>query len=162
MRTEVAPVSEIHKTVAAVNDLLLSIVIPIYNEKATLFEILQRVVAVDVGMSRELILVDDGSTDGTRDLYLQCEQKWPGETFHIKLQSTNKGKGEHPAGHKMREVMTASPKQVNAEAKVAEAVRIMQSHRIDELLVVDDEGRLVGMIDIQDLLAKGFTLFDEN
>ncbi len=73
--------------------MLFSIVIPVYNERATLFEILSRVFAVDVGMDREIILVDDGSTDGTRDLYAQVETKWPNETFKIKLQSVNKGKG---------------------------------------------------------------------
>jgi CBS domain-containing protein len=37
----------------------------------------------------------------------------------------------------------------------------MQKHRIDELPVVDDQQRLLGLIDIQDLIAKGFTVFDE-
>lgn len=44
----------------------LSLVIPIYNEIATLREIVQRVVEVD--LDKELVLVDDGSTDGSRDL----------------------------------------------------------------------------------------------
>jgi glycosyltransferase involved in cell wall biosynthesis len=73
--------------------LLLSIVIPVYNEKATLLELLSRVLAVEVNLGREIILVDDGSTDGTRELYPQIERRWPGETFKIKLQSVNKGKG---------------------------------------------------------------------
>jgi CBS domain-containing protein len=37
----------------------------------------------------------------------------------------------------------------------------MQEHRIDELPVVDCNGKLVGLIDVQDLIAKGFTVFDE-
>ncbi|NOT01611.1 MAG: glycosyltransferase family 2 protein [Phycisphaerales bacterium] len=73
--------------------MLLSIVIPVYNEKATVAELVSRVVAVDVGMDREIILVDDGSTDGTRDLYPQIERQWPGVPIHIKLQSRNRGKG---------------------------------------------------------------------
>ncbi len=44
----------------------LSLVIPVYNEVATLREIIQRVVAVD--FDKELVLVDDGSTDGSREL----------------------------------------------------------------------------------------------
>ena len=75
------------------NDLLLSIIIPVYNEESTLFELIGRVVAVDIGMDREFILVDDGSTDGTRALYPQCDEKWPLEKFNVKLQSVNKGKG---------------------------------------------------------------------
>ena len=45
----------------------LSIVIPVFNEKDTIKEILRRVQAVDVGMEKEIIVVDDGSTDGTRE-----------------------------------------------------------------------------------------------
>jgi glycosyltransferase involved in cell wall biosynthesis len=44
----------------------LSLVIPVYNEAPTLREIIQRVVAVD--FDKELVLVDDGSTDGSREL----------------------------------------------------------------------------------------------
>ena len=58
------------------------------------------------------------------------------------------------------EVMTASPKRVGLDRRVTEALRLMQKHRIDELPVVDDDDRLVGLIDIQDLVAKGFTVFD--
>lgn len=68
---------------------------------------------------------------------------------------------EHPAHRPLREVMTAEPKFVRLDQKVADAVRIMQPHGIDELPVVDDDGRVVGMIDIQDLLTRGFSVFDD-
>lgn len=71
----------------------LSIVIPIYNERATLEEILSRVLAVDTGLQREIILVDDGSTDGTRELYPGFSTRWPGEKFVIRMQPRNMGKG---------------------------------------------------------------------
>ncbi len=71
----------------------LSIVIPVYNERATLEELLSRVLAVDVGLEREIILVDDGSTDGTRDLYPKLVEQWADETIHVKLQDQNQGKG---------------------------------------------------------------------
>ena len=51
----------------------LSIVIPIYNEVASLKELLQQVASVEVGMKKELILVDDFSTDGTRDILKEIE-----------------------------------------------------------------------------------------
>ncbi len=73
--------------------MLLTVVIPVYNEQTTLIELVSRVLAVDVGMERELVLVDDGSTDGTRDLYPQIQQRWPDERIEIKLQSRNRGKG---------------------------------------------------------------------
>src|SRR6478735_9543858 len=47
-------------------DFLLSVVIPVYNEVRTLERVLQRVQSV--GIPCEIICVDDGSTDGTRDL----------------------------------------------------------------------------------------------
>ncbi len=59
------------------------------------------------------------------------------------------------------DVMTQSPKSVMLDARATEALRIMQEHAIDELPVVDDDNRLAGLIDIQDLLAKGFAICDE-
>jgi len=71
----------------------LSIVIPVYNERNTLEEIVRRVISVDTGLRREVILVDDGSTDGTRDLYEPLRAKWPEEKIVVKLQDRNRGKG---------------------------------------------------------------------
>lgn len=71
----------------------LSIIIPVYNEAETLQELLSRVLAVDVGMEREVIFVDDASNDGTRDLYPVIKDRWPEERIVIKLMSVNRGKG---------------------------------------------------------------------
>jgi glycosyltransferase involved in cell wall biosynthesis len=47
----------------------LSIIIPAYNERTTIEEIIRRVKAVDLGsLTKEIIVVDDGSKDGTRDI----------------------------------------------------------------------------------------------
>jgi len=69
----------------------LSIVIPIYNEAATLGTLLERVrsVALD-GIEREYILVDDASTDGTRDLLKPYESE---AGYRVVYQDKNKGKG---------------------------------------------------------------------
>lgn len=48
-------------------DLRLSVVIPVYNERETLPRILRAVMAVLPGITREIVVVDDGSTDGTRE-----------------------------------------------------------------------------------------------
>lgn len=50
----------------------LSIVIPVYNERATIEELLKRVQAVDI--NKEIIIVDDGSTDGTQELLAELVQ----------------------------------------------------------------------------------------
>jgi glycosyltransferase involved in cell wall biosynthesis len=73
--------------------LRLSIVIPVYNEKKTLEELVSRVIAVETGLEREIILVDDGSKDGTRDLYPGIKARWPAEDIKVKLQPQNRGKG---------------------------------------------------------------------
>jgi arabinose-5-phosphate isomerase len=57
-------------------------------------------------------------------------------------------------------LMTATPKFVRAAERATQALSLMQEHAIDELPVVDEEGRLVGMIDVQDLVARGFSVFD--
>jgi len=46
----------------------LSIIIPVYNEKETILEVIKRVKEVDIDLSKEIIIIDDGSTDGTKDL----------------------------------------------------------------------------------------------
>jgi glycosyltransferase involved in cell wall biosynthesis len=67
---------------------LLSIVIPVYNERDHLEALLARVEAVEI--SKEIILVDDGSTDGTRDILATYADR-PGYT--VVLQPKNQGKG---------------------------------------------------------------------
>jgi glycosyltransferase involved in cell wall biosynthesis len=71
------------------DDLVVSVVIPVYNERDTLREILRRVRAVPV--PTQIILVDDGSTDGTRALLegLAAEQPDLTVAFHDR----NRGKG---------------------------------------------------------------------
>jgi glycosyltransferase involved in cell wall biosynthesis len=67
---------------------LLSVVVPVYNERATLEKLVDRVVAVDV--DKEIILVDDGSTDGTRDILGQYVDR---SGFRVVFQPQNMGKG---------------------------------------------------------------------
>src|SRR5262245_8491908 len=49
----------------------LSVVVPVYNERQWVAEVVRRVQAVPI--PKELILVDDGSTDGTRDILRQIQ-----------------------------------------------------------------------------------------
>jgi len=47
---------------------LLSIVVPVYNEKRTVAEVIERLLAIDLPAPREILVVNDGSTDGTREV----------------------------------------------------------------------------------------------
>ena len=69
-------------------DPLLSVVMPCYNERATIEEIIRRVVAVPI--RTELIVVDDGSKDGTRDILAELAREL---NFTLILQPQNAGKG---------------------------------------------------------------------
>ena len=66
----------------------LSVIIPIYNEKNTLQEIIKRVQST--GLADELVLIDDGSVDGTRDIVREYQGK---EGFIVVLHEKNQGKG---------------------------------------------------------------------
>ncbi len=67
----------------------LSIIIPVYNEKSTISEILKKVSEVDLaGMEKEIIVVDDFSTDGTREILKKLEKR-----FRIFYHDKNYGKG---------------------------------------------------------------------
>lgn len=70
---------------------LLSILMPVYNEAKTVHEIIARVEATDIGdVRKELIVVDDGSTDGTRDVLRQLSDS---EDHKIYFHGHNMGKG---------------------------------------------------------------------
>jgi len=65
----------------------LSVVVPVYNEEKTIIEILKRVQAV--GLAGELIVVDDGSTDGTAEALKKLDKR----NLHVIVHSQNRGKG---------------------------------------------------------------------
>ena len=66
----------------------LSIVVPVYNEKNTIETILSRLESVDLGVEKEIIIIDDGSKDGTRDILKKHESR-----YKIIYHEINQGKG---------------------------------------------------------------------
>jgi glycosyltransferase involved in cell wall biosynthesis len=72
------------------DDFVLSIVIPVFNERDTIEEVIRRVRAVP--FSKEIIVVDDASTDGTRET-LELLSKQGGKIDHLVVHEKNRGKG---------------------------------------------------------------------
>src|SRR5690348_17722382 len=66
----------------------VSIIIPVYNEKNTIQQVIELV--QQAPYEKEIIIVDDGSTDGTREILQQSQ--WP-ENVHIVYHEKNMGKG---------------------------------------------------------------------
>lgn len=69
----------------------LSVVIPVYNEVATLEKVVDAVRRVDVGMDKEIVIVDDKSTDGTTEVVRRLAKKFP-EIVAV-YHERNRGKG---------------------------------------------------------------------
>ena len=67
----------------------LSVVMPVYNERATLQPVVERVFAV--GLEIELLCVDDGSSDGSREILAELALRFP--QMRVFLQPHNMGKG---------------------------------------------------------------------
>ena len=66
----------------------LSVIVPVYNEVQNIREILKRVQAT--GLPWEIVIVDDGSTDGTRDILKELDGK---DNIRVILHEKNQGKG---------------------------------------------------------------------
>src|SRR4051812_43006135 len=69
----------------------LSILIPVYNEAATVEQAVQALLDADLGVATELVVVDDGSTDRTLELIDAAE--WPSDRVRVLYHSQNQGKG---------------------------------------------------------------------
>jgi glycosyltransferase involved in cell wall biosynthesis len=68
---------------------LLSVIVPVYNERNTVGEIIRRMRLVDLPIDREIIVVDDGSSDGTDKILAALQDS----TIRVVSHETNRGKG---------------------------------------------------------------------
>ncbi|MDQ1392405.1 MAG: hypothetical protein QOF30_1382 [Acidimicrobiaceae bacterium] len=68
---------------------LLSVIVPVYNERNTVGEIIRRMRLVELPIDREIIVVDDGSADGTDKILAALEDS----TIRVVSHETNRGKG---------------------------------------------------------------------
>ena len=72
---------------------LLSIVVPVYNEVRTVRAVIERLIAIDLPVAREIIIVNDGSTDGTREVLDSVGIRDPGSGIRVIHVEQNAGKG---------------------------------------------------------------------
>jgi glycosyltransferase involved in cell wall biosynthesis len=70
----------------------LSIIIPAYNEKATIENVIRSVAAVPLGLQREIVVVDDFSSDGTREVLARVSAP-TGASLKVLSHDRNRGKG---------------------------------------------------------------------
>jgi glycosyltransferase involved in cell wall biosynthesis len=69
----------------------VSVIMPVFNELPTIGEIVSRVLAAPIDAEIELVVVDDGSTDGSDDHLRALAERHPG--IHVLIQDRNRGKG---------------------------------------------------------------------
>jgi glycosyltransferase involved in cell wall biosynthesis len=69
----------------------LSVVIPIYNERATVRQIVNRILSLTLPFEIEMLCIDDGSTDSSREILLDLQKEHP--SVRVFLQPRNMGKG---------------------------------------------------------------------
>jgi len=73
---------------AVISDLRLSVIIPAFNERPTIEELLQKV--LETPFHKEILVIDDGSTDGTREYLSERDGK---DGIRVLLHEKNQGKG---------------------------------------------------------------------
>ncbi len=73
---------------------ILSIIIPVYNEKNFIEKTIEKVLKADsLGLKKEIIIVDDASTDGTDKILKKLEKKYKNKNFKVIYKKKNEGKG---------------------------------------------------------------------
>src|SRR5437773_8433017 len=70
----------------------ISIIIPVFNERNTVENVVATVLAVNIPLEKEIVIVDDFSTDGTREILAGFENRYAGRV-RVFLHDKNHGKG---------------------------------------------------------------------
>jgi glycosyltransferase involved in cell wall biosynthesis len=70
---------------------LLSIIVPVYNEVRTVRAVIDRLLAIDLPIPREILVVDDGSTDGTREVLASVAVELPAVSVIQAMRNGGKG-----------------------------------------------------------------------
>ena len=127
------------RLILKVEDIMrLGLASPIVNEEKKVSQVLLKITQARAGSAT---VVDKNGrltgifTDGDLRRHLETDESLP--------------------KRKIKEVMTKNPTAVNKEMLAAEAMRILQEKKIDEVPVIDKNRRPIGLLDVQDLLKAG-------
>ncbi|HEX4796270.1 MAG TPA: KpsF/GutQ family sugar-phosphate isomerase [Humisphaera sp.] len=113
--------------------------LPVASDRLTVGQVLQEVSRIK-RRSGAVILVDDSG-------------KMSGLMTDGDLRRVIVGNESAALARPVREVMTRGAKRISGDALASEAMALMRQHRFDELPVIDDQERPIGLIDIQDLVV---------
>ncbi len=113
--------------------------LPVASEKLSVGEVLHEVSSIKRRSGAVILIDGDGKMSG---IFSDGDLR--------RLLTDNDGAALR---RPIKDVMTRNPKRVAADSLASEAMAIMRQSRIDELPVVDDAGRPVGLIDVQDLVV---------
>src|SRR3954464_13773896 len=75
---------------------LVSIIVPVYNEFRTVRAVIDRLLTIDLPVPREILIVDDGSTDGTRDVLVRAQAEGVKATMLFAERNGGKGRAAPP------------------------------------------------------------------
>ena len=113
--------------------------LPIASDKLNVGEVLQAVSRIKRRSGAVILTADDGTVSGIFT---------DGDLRRLITSDSNSA-----LSRPIRELMTKSPKRINADDLASEAMAMMRTGRFDELPVVDENDRPVGLIDVQDLVV---------
>ena len=116
----------------------VSVVMPVYNEARTIRSIIDRVLAVD--LEKEVIVVDDGSTDGTRGILGEIREP----RVKVHLQPANRGKGAALRAGFQQATTALCAMALAGVAKPEAAVDAALARAVENMLAVEPAARATG------------------
>jgi len=105
----------------------LSIIIPCYNEKNTIIDIIRATINVSLPLHKEIIIVDDCSNDGTREILAALSKTFPNITF---LESSLESTHTAASNTKSKDIsLESSPKDSAPNANTNDSIIILYHHK---------------------------------
>ena len=130
----------------------LSVLIPVYNEKQTILTLIDQVKAVDLPIDKEILVADDCSTDGTREMLRELSTD---SELKVHFMARNVGRGgaiKHLWSHLTGDIVVHQD--ADLEYDPTEYVQLLQpilDDRADVVFGSRFKGRIEGMMALNNL-----------